>query len=190
MTGSADTAGPRPLLVALANLLGNLLLLEVDAALLGQLREPAIAAALAEWGISLPTPDEEPVWIEDRAAEYHDLFLRPEAGPLVQSLWTQGRYEGDAAVRVRALAEAAGAGFDARAARGAPVDHLGSLLLFWAACEGRVQPIADEIARQHLAWALPALKKLAGAPGFYGSVALASEALLCEIGRSSGMTHA
>ena len=57
------------------------------------------------------------------------------------------------------------------AARGAAVDHLGSLLLLWAATDGRAQEIADEIVREHLAWGLGPLRRIQAAGGFYGSVA-------------------
>ena len=35
--------------------------------------------------------------------------------------------------------------FQPDAARGAAVDHLGSLLLMWAACDGRAPLVADEL---------------------------------------------
>ena len=166
---------------AVAELLGELLLREVDAAQLERLREPAVSAALGEFGLELPTSAEQEAWIETRGADYHDLFLRPETGPLVQSLWTQGRYEGDATVRVRQLAEAAGVQFQRAAARGAAVDHLGSLLLLWAATEGRVQVVADELVRAHLAWAGPGLRRVRATGGFYGAVASATASLVREL---------
>ena len=51
----------------------------------------------------------------------------------VQSLWTEGSYEGDSAVAVSKLAQAARFDFDRGSAHGAPKDHLGSILLLWAA---------------------------------------------------------
>jgi TorA maturation chaperone TorD len=168
----------RAALKAVADFLGGLLVKEVDAPQLARLREPTLRTALTEFGIELPSQEEQRDWIEARGADYHDLFLRPETGPLVQSLWAQGRYEGDAAVRVRQLAEAAGVQFQRGAARGAAVDHLGSLLLLWSATEGKAQPIADEIARDHLDWATPGLRRVEASGGFYGAVASATLALV------------
>jgi len=161
----------RAALRASAELIGALLLREVDGESLERMREPQLAAALAEFGVELPEIAAQTEWLEERGADYHDLFLRPETGPLVQSLWTQGRYEGDAAVRVRQLAEAAGVEFQPEAARGAAPDHLGSLLLLWAATDERVQVVADEVANEHLAWSSAPLQRVESAGGFYGSLA-------------------
>ena len=165
-------------LQALAELLGRLLLREVEARDLERLRAPELAAALADLGVELPDPDAERAWIEERGADYHELFLSPEAGPLVQSLWTQGRYEGDATARVRQLAELAAVEFQRDVARGAPVDHLGSLLLLWSASAERAPAIAEELCRQHLAWSRPALARLRAQGGFYGAVASAAAELV------------
>ncbi len=166
---------------ASAELIGALLLKEVDAAGLERMREPQLAAALAEFGIELPEFESQAAWLEERGADYHDLFLRPETGPLVQSLWTQGRYEGDAAVRVRQLAKAANVEFQPEAARGAAPDHLGSLLLLWAATDERVQVVADEIANEHLEWSIAPLTNVAAAGGFYGAVAKVAAELVAAI---------
>lgn len=163
---------------AVANLLGRLLLHEVTADDLRELGAPALSAPLAELGFALPAPAEEAAWLEERGADYHDSFLRPDTGPLVQSLWTEGRYEGEVAVRVRQLAEHTGLEFQRGPARGAPVDHLGSLLLLWSECEGHSQAVADEIARAHLAWSLGPLETIAAAGGFYGRLAAAAMRLV------------
>jgi len=169
---------------AAAKLLGQLFLKEVSAGELERLREPALAAALADFGVSLPAPAHQEAWLEERGADYHDLFLRPESGPLVQSLWTQGRYEGDPAVRVRQLATFAGVEFQRSAARGAAVDHLGSLLLLWSACDGRIQAVADEIVNAHLEWATRPLRIIESAGGFYGALAAATMSLVSSLRRS------
>lgn len=96
----------------------------------------------------------------------------------MQSLWTEGRYEGDPTVCVRQLAEFAGVEFQRAAARGAAVDHLGSLLSLWSATDGHVQAVADEIASAHLAWARAPLRRIEAAGGFYGAVAGAAGELL------------
>ncbi|WP_145066993.1 molecular chaperone TorD family protein [Engelhardtia mirabilis] len=161
----------------------------MDSAQLERLREPPLAAALGEWGIELPPPTEQASWIEARGADYHDLFLRPETGPLVQSLWTQGRYEGDATVRVRKLAEVAGMEFQRSAARGAAVDHLGSLLLLWSATDGHAQAVADEIAAAHLEWGLAGMARIESTGGFYGAVAAAAADLVRAILAASPLTR-
>ena len=160
-----------PLLRLLADFLGHVLLRELGAEELAFMRSAEVAGVLAELGVELPTLEEEAQWLEERGADYHDLFLRPEAGPLVQSLWTQGRYEGDATVRVRQLAEEAAVDFQPEAARGAAVDHLGSLLLLWSKTADRAPEIANEIAKSHLQWAQIPLKTIAAAGGFYGAIA-------------------
>lgn len=166
---------------AVAQLLGRLLLKEIDGALLERLREPELCAVLVELGFELPPPDTQDAWLDERGAEYHDLFLRPETGPLVQSLWTQGRYEGDSTVRVRKLAEAAGVEFQSAAARGAAPDHLGSLLMLWAATDVHAGEIADEVVRAHLEWALPGLRRIEPSGGFYGALAVATSSLITEL---------
>ena len=171
----------RHALHAVAELVGRLLLREVDAGLLTRLRAPELSPMLTELGIQLPEPHEQEAWLEERAADYHELFLRPETGPLVQSLWTEGRYEGDAAVRARQLAQHAGVEFQRDAARGAAVDHLGSLLLLWRATDGEVQEVADEVASKHLDWALVPLARTASAAGFYGAVASLARRLTREL---------
>lgn len=166
-----EPVGERVALRAVAELLGSVLLRELEPADLANMRAAGLASSLSACGIELPIPEFEASWLEERAAEYHDLFLRPETGPLVQSLWTQGRYEGDATVRVRELAELAAVEYQSEPARGAAVDHLGSLLLLWSACDARSPAVAEEIVREHLDWAFPPLKRLEGSEDFYGVIA-------------------
>ena len=158
---------------------------ELDAAQLELLRAPQLARALADCGIELPQPAHAATWLEDRAADYHDLFLRPEMGPLVQSLWMQGRYEGDATVRVRQLAQLAAVEFQPEAARGAAPDHLGSLLLLWAATDERAPSVAAEIVSAHLSWAQRPLHRIAAAGGFYGALATVTTQLLDALSRQA-----
>ena len=180
-TASVHSTEEREQLHAVAQLFGRLLLKELDGPMLERLREPGLSAVLREWGFELPLPDIQNAWLDERGAEYHDLFLRPETGPLVQSLWTQGRYEGDSTVRVRKLAEAAGVEFQSAAARGAAPDHLGSLLMLWAATDVHAPEIAGEVLRAHLEWALPGLRRIEPAGGFYGALAVACLNLLQEL---------
>ena len=166
---------------AVADLLGRLLLVELDRAELERLGQAELAPALVGLGFELPAPALQDAWLEQQAADFHELFLRPETGPLVQSLWVEGRYEGDCTVRVRKLAEASGLEFQRAAARGAAVDHLGSLLLLWSATDGCMQPIADELVAAHLSWAVAPLRQLETAGGFYGAVARATGQLLAAL---------
>lgn len=137
-------------------------------------RPPSRASA------SSPPPELQDPWLEERAADFHERFLRPEFGPLAQSLWEAGRYEGGCTVRVRALAKAAGLEFQRSPARGAAVDHLGSLLLLWSATHEHAAPIARELVARHLNWAEAPLRQLESMPGFYGAVARAARQLLAE----------
>ena len=176
---------------AVAELLGTLLLRELEPPDLERLRRTDVARALADLDVLLPAPADEASWLEERAADFHDLFLRPDAGPLVQSLWTQGRYEGDATVRVRQLAEHAGVAFRRSAARGAPVDHLGCVLLLWSETSVHAPDVADEIAEHHLRWAAPALERIEARAGFYGAVAGVTRALARDLSdRAVRRSHA
>lgn len=171
MTAPAIDSEERAALIAVAELLGQLLLHEVDSqALVGLRALGPDASSLTE---GLPEPAEEQAWLEELAAEYHDRFLGPGGTPLVQSLWTEGRFEGAAAGHVAELARAAGLEHDSTAARGAVRDHLGCLLLLWAKAvsDPWSRPVADELARSHLSWAGQPLQRLSELGGFYGSVA-------------------
>ncbi|MEM9799819.1 MAG: hypothetical protein AAGA20_05790, partial [Planctomycetota bacterium] len=93
MTAASLDRPEREAARAAAELVGRLLLVEIDADTLASLRAPGVREALVELGIDLPSEADEQSWLDERAADYHDLFLNPEGGPLVQSLWIQGRYE-------------------------------------------------------------------------------------------------
>lgn len=160
-------------LEAAARLFAELLLCEVDAARLAELRQPEVATALAAVGVDV-TGD---VDLDELAAEYFETFVNPNKGaPPVASLWTSGEYEADAARALRELAKAAALDFDRDAARGAPVDHLGSILLLWCSARERAPEVADRIARDHLAWVDRALAPVRGRAGFYGAVTSATAA--------------
>lgn len=181
----STAAGDTESLAAAASLFGDLLLAELDAARLGVLREPERAAALVALGVEVPTGEGEEL-LDELAAEFHGAFLRPADGgaPPVGSLWTEGRYEGQLAARIRELGEAAAAEFGNEAARGAPVDHLGSVLHLWALASSRAPWVADELAGQHLAWAAAPLAQAARRGGFYGQVASACGRLVACIGET------
>lgn len=162
-------------LLALARWFGGLLLIELTADDWAQMAQPERAAALAELGIAGPKGgarfDED-----DIAAEFLETFLQPPVGgPLVQSLWSAGSYEGDSAVALRQLAAAADVEFNRVAARAAPVDHLGSILLLWAATREHAPQVAERLVQEHLAWAITPLEGLAAARGetFYAQVCAA-----------------
>ena len=164
-----------------ARLVGRLLLREVDAATLAELRAPELAEALAAVGLATPAP--QPDEVATLGAEYFEAFVQPEhGGPPVQSLWTDGTYEGDAAVAVRKLAEAAALDYDRAAARGAPHDHIGSVLCLWAAARERAPEVAARLARDHMGWAQRPLGRQAHAgTGFYSDVARTACALIDEL---------
>lgn len=159
-----------------AALLGRLLVRELDAETLVRLRDPAVARELSEMGLALPEGGGDEALIERLAAEYFDAFVGGAGAVVpVQSLRESGGYEGVAAAEIRALAKAAGLDFDKSATRGAPPDHLGSILLLWAAFARDWPDGAKRIEERHLAWALPVLARVAKSEGtFYGALARAS----------------
>ena len=153
-----------------AQLFGELLLVELDAARLAQLSRPDVAEALRELGVQLPSADA----IDEVAAEFAECFLQPESHPPpVQSLWADGGYEGDAAVAIRKLADAAGLEADLEVARHAPVDHVGMILLLWCRTREDRADVAERVVADHMAWIVPALTPVAEREGFYSGVARA-----------------
>ena len=179
MTTATETAA----MAAVARLLGQLLVRELDAALLAELRSEELNSALAAIGIDVPAPHEGE--LEELGAEYWSHFLNPEqGGPPIQSLWVDGTYEAASAIAVRGLARAAALDKNASATRGAPDDHLGSILFLWAEASERAPAVADRIARDHLTWGTRALSKTASRQGFYGDIARAACAWIGEATRS------
>ena len=183
VTGSSENGTAA--LAAVARLFGTLLLAEIDEAQLRRLQDPAMREALESLGLEIPTfepGDRES--LEELAADYHAAFLRPDGGgaPPIGSLWIEGRYEGALAKRVRELAESAAVEFDGAVARDAPVDHLGCILMLWAATVERAPWVAEELARNHLAWASAPLTQVSDtAEGFYAGFARAVLALTREL---------
>lgn len=166
---------------ATARLFGRLLLFELDEPTRAELCAPDFAAALQQVGISV-APLQDPGALEELAVEFFEAFVQPkEGGPPVQSLWTEGTYEGTAAVAVRQLAEAVGIEFDGGAARGAPHDHLGCLLLLWAETREARPDVAERVVQEHLAWARAPLSRLAVGQGFYADVSRATLAWVEEL---------
>ena len=168
-------------LVALTRWVGETLLRELDAGALAGLREASVATALAAHGLELPSEADEGAWLDERAADFHDLFLSPTGAPLVQSLWQEGRYEGGAAAWVRQLAESLGLSLDREAARGAAPDHLGCILLLWSEARGRAPEHEQALVQDHLRWALAPLERLQARGGFYGALARLTAELVEEL---------
>jgi len=161
-----------------ARLLGNLLLHELSADDLERLRAPEVSAALLAVGVELPGPETS---LDDLAGEFFANLLRPEFGPPVQSLWQSGSYEGDSAAMIRKLAAAAALDFDKQAARGAPLDHIGCVLLFWAEARERAPEVAERLQRDHLAWSLAPLRRIGSGEGFYAQLARAVSAFVEDL---------
>ncbi|MCA8942873.1 MAG: hypothetical protein KDB80_09970 [Planctomycetes bacterium] len=160
-----------PRMVPVGRLFARLLLHEMDASMLAELRTPEIVRALEDVGVRVPCD----ATVDELAVDYCERILRPAAvAPPVQSLWQGGEYEGDCARAVRELARYCAFEFSAAAARGAPVDHVGSILLLWceAVEDGRFD-VATRIAMHHLAWVEPALRVASEGGGFYGDVCAA-----------------
>lgn len=166
-----------------ARLFGDLLLFELDAGGLARLQAPELRAALEGLGVEVPTIDvatpEAARALEELAAAFYAALLAPTGGaPPIASLWLEGRYQGEAAARVADLAALAGIDFDGGAARSAPIDHLGCILLLWAEASARAPDIADVLASDHLAWADRPLARIAAGEGFYASLAAATRELI------------
>jgi TorA maturation chaperone TorD len=180
-TPTADSAlGDVPAnadLAAAARLFGRLLVKELDAATLTELRAPDIQAALTALGIELPS-DEQRAELGNR---YFDLFLHPEGAlPPVQSLWRDGQYDGNHAVGVRKIADAANREL-ATGARSAAPDHLGCILLLWAELQTERPELAKLLTTHHFAWAELALQHATIDEGFYGAVSRATVSLVREL---------
>ena len=165
-------------MVPTARLFARLLLRELDAATLAELRAPEVAAALAEVGIELPDDGA----LESLQAEYFERLLHPkDSAPPIASLWMDGQYQGDSAVMLRRIAEASGWEYQPAAADGAPMDHLGSILLLWCECTETAPDLANLIAFQHLTWVDRALADTSARDGFYAQVCRATAALVAEL---------
>ena len=165
---------------ATAELFGRLLLIEVDGDMIRELERTGALAELRALGLSLPAADDDQAR-EELAADHYEALVRPtEEPPPIQSLVEEGVYEGRAAAGMRAVARAAGLDFDADAARGAPVDHLGVQLLLWSELAGRDAAAAAEFARRHLAWAPPHLRRTE-ADGFHAHLKHRTADLIQEI---------
>ncbi len=172
--------------VAVARLFGRLLLREIDQELLDELRQPSLVSALAVEGIDVPRSDDA---LETLAEEYFECFLGPSGTPLVQSLWEHGQYEGPSTASLRKLADSAALEFNREAARNAPVDHLGCLLLLWAELSESDGKKARWLASQHLNFADQALAPVTQCGGFYGSVATACRELCQQITGDARKVH-
>ncbi len=171
------SAGSNSGLAAAAHLLGRLLVRELDADAIATLNEPVVRDALRRVGIEPPERDD----VDALAHRYCTLFVHPDGSfPPVQSLWDEGRYDGDAGLGVRAIA-AASARELAAGARGAAPDHLGCILILWSELALERPELAERLARRHLTWGARALAAAAGTDGFYGAVAAATLRLLDEL---------
>lgn len=175
----ARESDPRTLV---ARLFGRLLLRELDRPTLVELQAPAISAALSATGIEVPDVDVESAdcesALEELGAQFFSQILHPAGrGPLVHSLYREGKYDGDAAADVRKIAKGAGLEL-ADGARGAAPDHLGCLLTLWAELRDRDAEFAQKFAVTHLVWVARS-PAAAGGPGFYGAV-LRAVADLCD----------
>lgn len=177
-----QAAGSQNDLAAAARLFGRLLVRELDAATLRELQQSDIREALGSLAIELPAEDQ----VRELGNRYFDLFLHPEGSlPPVQSLWRDGQYDGDPAVGMRKIADAANLEL-ATGARSAAPDHLGCILLLWAElCDDRPE-LAELLTTHHMAWADLALQHAAKDDGFYGAIARATIALVHELRPVSG----
>ncbi|GIW79014.1 MAG: hypothetical protein KatS3mg105_0821 [Gemmatales bacterium] len=167
--------------IPVAELFGRLLLQEIDAQLLRELRHDEVSKALADVGLFLPDlPTAE--LLDELAAEYCSCFLGPaDPVPLIQSVWEGGSYESGPAAAIRQIATQTGIEFDREAARSAPADHLGCILLLWAELVESCSEHAGYLVQHHFAWARRPLQLVARRGGFYGQLCAAVDDLLEHI---------
>jgi len=164
-------------LAAAARLFGRVLLRELDASTLSELRAPDVAAALAALEVPVPRDDALPTL----AQRYFELFLHPDGTlPPVQSLWHNGQYDADPAAGVRRIAEAANLQMTT-SARGAAPDHLGSVMMLWAELQTARPELAKMLVEHHLSWADLALQHALADDGFYGAICRAAVSFLREL---------
>ena len=164
-------------LTAAARLFGRLLLRELDAATLEELRQDDVRLALAELDVAVP----EDAALPALGQRFFELFLHPDGAlPPVQSLWHNGQYDGDPAAGVRRIAEAANLSMTDNA-RGAAPDHLGCVLLLWAELREPRPELATLLVQHHLAWTEPALQHTLADDGFYGAVCRATLRFVREL---------
>ena len=176
-TSPTDSAPSNQDLATAARLFGRLLVKELDAATLTELRAPDIHSALTALGIELPSNQQ----LSALGNRYFDLFLHPVGSlPPVQSVWRDGQYDGNHAVGIRKIAEAANREI-ATGARSAAPDHLGCILLLWAELQTERPELAELLTTHHFAWAELALRHAALDEGFYGAVSRATVALVREL---------
>jgi len=150
------------------DLIGRLLLKEIDADMLAQLRSGPVCEALAALDLALPDDAD----VEGLAAEYCAAFIGPvDHVPLIQSVHVGDGLESPSANAVRRIATAAGLELDRDATRAAPPDHLGVILCLWAALAEPWPEAALHLSREHLAWAREPLSAAQAHDGFYGRLA-------------------
>lgn len=167
-------------LAGIAQLVGQLLLREIDASLRDELLRADVAECLEGVGVNL-APLREDAGLDHLASEYFEAILRPEEGPLVQSLWVSGAYESECTANLRKLAKAAGLELNQEAARRATPDHLGVILTCWAESAEIAPAVAHRIASEHLQWAEAPLARLETRAGFYGQLSALIRELIIEI---------
>lgn len=163
-------------LAASARLFGRLLVRELDPATLRGLQQTEVREALGAVGVEVPDAADA----DELAHAWLACFLHPDDGPPpVQSLVRDGKYDGDPAAAVRALAKAAGLEL-AAGARNAPPDHIGCILLLWAELATTRPELVARITDQHLDWAVPVLHATASRRDlpFYPQLAAATIHLL------------
>lgn len=171
-----------------ARLFSGLLLFELDEKRLAMLGGEGMREALADLGVAVPRlappgPAREEQ-LAELGAQFYAALLAPtgRGAPPVASLWQEGRYEGAIVRTITDLAGMAGFDFDAGAARSAPIDHLGSLLLLWAEASERAPAVADVLAAEHLTWSIRPLDRITELGGLYGSLAAATRELVLTLG--------
>ncbi len=172
-----------PQLAATARLFGRLFVRELDRQTLAEMQQPELRMALAELGLEVPSDDA----LDELARAWLDCFLMPANGrPPVQSLYEEDAYDGGAALAVKEIARRAGREL-APAARNAPPDHVGCILLLWAEVAEDHPDLARSLVVRHLDWVDAALRPIAAQQesAFYAAVARSGLEFLSVLQRVS-----
>jgi TorA maturation chaperone TorD len=144
------------------HLLARLWIQELDTELLEALRNGGLGRAYhAAGGIPPATPDASQT-LDDLQIDYCRLFIGPQGHhPPVQSIWQEGRFEGNAAVALGRIVD--GLDIDTPCDASLPHDHIGNILALIGSLlmavdtrpecrDADLQDLFVELFFEHAAW--------------------------------------
>jgi len=169
-TTSCSETNETMALAGLYGLLARLWLREVDAALLEQLRSPALCEIFMQAGGSLPGKETDRA-VAELATDYCQLFIGPtEHLPPFQSVWQSGQFQSEATTSMRRWSKVTHYK-PAPSAMATMPDHLGVQLdvmgRIVGGCfgaegtsnrNGSADAVAQSFFHHHLSWPTPLLE--------------------------------